>query len=270
MKIYFIIIILPFFIFQELISQETIDSDIIRNAQRNVCAIKILNKNKKETMALGCGVVLMTKVKGRNEYFVATAFHILKDILQSNELSVAISVFDKNGNVYEATEISEKNIIWANQSMDAALIVLPRNLKPEGEIPANYEFPGLANLKLIGEPNWGEDIYLFGYRWINEQTFIDILKKGILSVGTKDLPGYEGNLVYLIDNMANKGMSGGLAITSEGVGIGIISSYVYEVGDEFLNSDDLTVCLPLTIYFNALSSLIVNYPDQISKLLKEY
>lgn len=267
MKIYFFILILPFFIAQNLLSQESINSEIIRNAQRNVCAIKILNKNNKETMALGCGVVLMTKVKDRNEFFVATVFHILKDLIKSDEITASISLFDRNGNVYEVSKISGKNIIWTNQSMDAALILLPRNLKPEGDIPANYEFPGLANLKLIGEPNWGEDIYLFGYRWINEQTFIDIVKKGILSVGTKDLPGYEGNLVYLIDNMANKGMSGGLAFTSGGVGIGIISSYVYEVGDEFLNSDDLTVCLPLTIYFNALSSIIVNYSDEISKLL---
>lgn len=153
--------------------------------------------------------------------------------------------------------------------MDAALLVLPRDLQPGGDLPDNYEFPGLANLKLIGEPDWGEDIYLFGYRWINEDRFIDILKKGVLSVGTKDLPGYEGNLVYLIDNMANKGMSGGLAFNSDGVGIGIISSYVYETDNAYLNSDDLTVCLPLTIYFNVLGTMIINQADMIYNILQE-
>jgi len=267
-------LIIPFllifqFVSGSLFAQDKINPETIRNAQRNVCAINISVKESGKTLTLGCGVVFSSKVRDRNEYFVATAFHIVKELISNPGLQATISVFDQNGNIYTAGGISSKNIVWNNFSMDAALLVLPHDLKPRDNIPADYKFPGLANLKLIGEPTWGENIYLFGYRWINENSFIDIVKKGILSVGTKDLPGYEGHLVYLIDNMANKGMSGGLAFNERGVGIGIISSYVYETDNEFLNSDDLTVCLPLTIYFNVLGSVVINNPEIIRNIVDE-
>jgi len=269
MRKYIILSLISVFAFGGVFSQEKINPETIRNAQRNVCAINIMHAETGKTTALGCGVVVSSKVLDRNEYFVATAFHIVKDLISNPGLQATISVFDQNGNIYTAGGISGKNVVWRNFSMDAALLVLPRNLKPNAQIPSEYEFPGLANLKLIGEPTWGEDIYLFGYRWINESSFIDIVKKGILSVGTSELPGYEGHLVYLIDNMANKGMSGGLAFNERGVGIGIISSYVYETNNEFLNSDDLTVCLPLTMYFNVLSTLIINNPEIIKEIAGE-
>nr|NQU91519.1 trypsin-like peptidase domain-containing protein [Bacteroidota bacterium] len=269
MNKYIILSIFIGVIFTEAYTQENISNETIRSAQRNVCAINIMNAATGKTIALGCGVVFSSKVKDRNEYFIATAFHIVKNLAANESRQATITVFDNNGNVYIAEGITTKHVFWSNLSMDAALLVLPRDLKPGGNLPDDYEFPGLANLKLIGEPDWGEDIYLFGYRWINESAFIDILKKGILSVGTTDLPGYEGHLVYLIDNMANKGMSGGLAFDGRGVGIGIISSYVYETDNEFLNSDDLTVCLPLTMYFNVLGSVIINKPELINEIIGE-
>lgn len=269
MKKYIILPLLFISVISQAFAQEKINPETIRSAQRNVCAINIMQVESGKSTALGCGVVFSSKVSGRNEYFVATAFHIVREMLANDRLQATISVFDNNGNVYLAQGVTAKHIVWVNQSMDAALLVLPRNLKPAANIPDDYEFPGLANLKLIGEPDWGEDIYLLGYRWINETSFIDIVKKGILSVGTTNLPGYEGYLVYLIDNMANKGMSGGLAFDAKGVGIGIISSYVYETDNQFLNSDDLTVCLPLTIYFNVLSSVVIGQPELIKKIIGE-
>jgi len=269
MRIRFIILLLLLSTELSLMAQQPVDPDIFRNAQRNVCAIKVYLPAK-DVFSLGCGVVLRTEVKqGVNEYFVATAYHILSGLIEDKNASAMINVFDNNGKIYTTEEIGASNIIWTNRSMDAALLILPRNIKPEYAQPDNYVFPGFANLKLIGDPTWGQDIYLFGYRWLNENKFIDIVKKGILSVGTTELPGYEGHLVYLIDNMANMGMSGGLAFTPDGTGIGIISSYVYEPGDAFHNSDDLSVCLPLTIYFNALSSIIVSHRDHILNLLDE-
>ncbi|MCF8366333.1 MAG: serine protease [Bacteroidales bacterium] len=250
-------------------AQEKVSPEIIREAQRNVCAINIMHEVTGKSSALGCGVVFSSKVKDRNEYFIATAFHIVKELLENQDLIATISVFDNKGMTFLAKGVTAKNILWINTSMDAALLILPRDLKPTINVPANYEFSGLANLKRIGDPSWGEDIYLFGYRWINESSFIDIVKKGILSVGTTELPGYEGYLVYLIDNMANKGMSGGLAFNARGVGIGIISSYVYETNNQFLKSDDLTVCLPLTMYFNVLSNLIINNPELIKEIVGE-
>jgi len=251
--------------------QEKISPEILRTTQRNICAIKIVDNHSdhQKPIALGCGVVLMTPVQGRNEYFIATALHILEPLFKLDHASVTINMFDKNGNIYKIEKLSKSHIIWTNKTMDAALLVLPGNFQPVEQPAEEYEFPGLSNLKVIGEPDWGEDIYLFGYRWINEDTFLDVVKKGILSVGTKYLPGYEGNLVYLIDNMANIGMSGGLAFTKEGTGIGIISSYVYEAGNNLLNSDDLTVCLPLTIYFGALSAIIASDPEKIIELIDQ-
>jgi hypothetical protein len=269
MKNHFILLWIAFLWVSDLFPQEKIEHATIRQAQQNVCAIHIIEPESGKTMALGCGVVLMTRVNDQNEYFIATAFHIVKNLVSRNELQATISVFDNNGKLYSASGLTGKHVLWNNPSMDAALLVLPKDITPEEELPSDYEFPGLANLKLIGVPDWGEDIYLFGYRWINENRFIDIVKKGILSVGTSELPGYEGHLVYLIDNMANKGMSGGLAFNAEGVGIGIISSYVYETDNTYLNSDDLTVCLPLTFYFKVLGSLIINKKDLIIDILND-
>jgi len=269
MKKCFYLCVLILFLNMQVFAQQKIDPEIIRGAQRNVCAINILHAESGKTVAFGCGVVFGSKVKTRNEYFVATAFHIVDEMLTKRELQATISIFDMNSKTYIADSITAHHVIWSNASMDAALLVLPHNLKPSETIPDDYVFHGPANLKLVGEPAWGEEIYLLGYRWINENSFIDILKKGILSVGTTDLPGYEGHLVYLIDNMANKGMSGGLAFNQSGVGIGIISSYVYEPGNRLLNSDDLTVCLPLTEYFGVLGSLIINNPELITEIAGE-
>lgn len=248
-----------------------IDPGIIRTMQRNTCAIKIsetINASN-QLISFGCGVVLKSKVNGNNEYFVATVYHVVEKLFTSEKNNATISIFDINGNIFNAKNISRDHVLWVNKTMDAALLVVPKDLQPEGNLAKDYVFPGLQNLKLIGTPDWGQDIYLFGYRWMDENVFIDILKKGILSVGTDGLPGYEGNLVYLIDNMANKGMSGGLAFTNKGTGIGIISSYVYESNSQLQNSDDLTVCLPLTIYYNALSAIIGSEPEKISKLLNQ-
>jgi hypothetical protein len=173
-----------------------------------------------------------------------------------------VLAFDRSGILYKAGGLTRKHVLWQNESLDAALLLLPADLRPEGQIPMDYRYEGMAYLEKTEKPAWGQEIYLFGYRWMNEENFIDILKKGVLSVGTSKLPGYEGHLVFLIDNMANKGMSGGLAFTADGAGIGIISSYVYEVGTQLQKSDDLTVCLPMAFYFQALGDVIEARPDR--------
>lgn len=234
-------------------TQTNPDPELIREMQRSVCAIKTSGPGG---VSVGCGAVLMVDIDGQETYFIATANHIVKDLFDSNEANAEIMAFDKSGIMFKAGKVKKKNIVWRNADLDAALILIPADLRPEGQISMDYRYEGLASLKRTGTPVWGQDIYLFGYRWLNEERFIDILKKGILSVGTTELPGYEGHLVFLIDNMANKGMSGGLAFTAEGAGIGIISSYVYEVNSRLPSSDDLTVCLPLAFYFKALDDVI--------------
>ncbi|MBN2174848.1 MAG: trypsin-like peptidase domain-containing protein [Bacteroidales bacterium] len=258
------VIILP----SGLIAQQQISPETIRITQRSVCAIKIVDKGG-EVISMGCGVVLASKVKQKNEFFVATAFHVLSELFSAEGTTVSVIIFDKNGQAFRMDSITKKHMMWANSSMDAALLALPRKFIPVSKLPDSYKFPGFTNLQLIGEPDWGQDIYLFGYRWIDENTFIDVLKKGILSVGTTNLPGYEGNLVYLIDNMANKGMSGGLAFSADGVGIGIISSYVYESDNSLQNSDDLTVCLPLTLFFKALGNIVIMEEEKLLNVLSQ-
>ena len=234
------------------------DEGVIRRMQQTVCAIKVMGPSSGAVSGttVGCGVVLMQQLEGREVYFVATANHIVKDLFAGDDAGGEILAFDKSGVMYKASGLSREHVLWRNESLDAALLLLPIDLRPEGQVPMNYRYKGMAYLENTGKPEWGQDIYLFGYRWMNEEYFIDILKKGILSVGTSKLPGYEGHLVFLIDNMANKGMSGGLAFTAGGAGIGIISSYVYEVGTQVQNSDDLTVCLPMAFYFRALGDVI--------------
>ena len=258
-----------FFVIPLLIFGQTVPSpEHMRETQRSVCAIKVHGHSTEagSEISVGCGVVLMSKVDENNTYFIATANHILEGLFKDGSSHADIMVFDKTGMMYKTSEITKEHVLWRNVELDAALVLLPFDIRPEGQIPMGYKFKGLAHLKMIGQPNWGEDIYLFGYRWINEEIFIDILKKGILSVGTNQLPGYKEQLVFLIDNMANKGMSGGLAFTAEGTGIGIISSYVYEVNSRLQNSDDLTVCLPLTFFFDALAEVVEAKKSKIIQL----
>ena len=250
-----------------IFAQVTPDPELIRDMQRTVCAIKVMSGSggPGSGVAVGCGVVLMDNIDGQETYFVATANHIIKGLFESSDAVAEIMAFDKSGIMYKTAAVKKKNIVWRNPELDAALILLPPDVRPEGQIPMGYRYQGLAHLKMTGEPVWGQDIYLFGYRWMNEERFIDILKKGILSVGTTELPGYKGNLVFLIDNMANKGMSGGLAFAADGTGIGIISSYVYEVNSRLQGSDDLTVCLPLAFYMKALEDLIEADRDKLKQ-----
>lgn len=264
--------LLPFLLFPGRSSAQEDDlSETFRSAQRCVCAIRVMEGtgDDAESYSLGCGVVLSSKLKEKYEYFIATAYHVVEPVIEEDDMSMNINLFDQSGIMYSKSDVRRKHIAWFDKSVDAALIILPHGAVPAEELPDNYSFPGFQFLKQIGEPDWGEDIYLMGYRWMNEDLFIDILKKGIVSVGTKELPGYRGQLIYLIDNMANKGMSGGLAFRKDGTGIGIISSYVYEEGDRIQKSDDLTVCVPLMLYFNVLSTTVVNYRDEILKLLDE-
>jgi hypothetical protein len=250
-----------------LIAQTVPDPGLIRDMQRTVCAIKVMSGSggPGSGVAVGCGVVLMADIDGQETYFVATANHIVKGLFENSDAVAEIMAFDMSGIMYKTVSVKKKHIVWRNPELDAALILLPPDVRPEGQIPMGYRYQGLAHLKKIGEPLWGQDIYLFGYRWMNEERFIDILKKGILSVGTTELPGYKGNLVFLIDNMANKGMSGGLAYTVDGTGIGIISSYVYEVNSRLQGSDDLTVCLPLAFYMKALEDIIAADKDKLKQ-----
>jgi len=242
--------------------------ELIREMQRSVCAIKVLQNGPGtgSSVSVGCGVVLMEQIDGQNTYFIATANHIIKGLFESKDAGGEIIAFDRSGIMYKASGLTKQHVLWRNESLDAALLLLPADLRPEGQLPMNYRFEGLANLKMTGQPEWGQEIYLFGYRWMNEEYFIDILKKGILSVGTTRLPGYEGHLVFLIDNMANKGMSGGLAFSADGSGIGIISSYVFEMNSDLQKSDDLTVCLPLAFYFQALEDVVSANKDRLKQL----
>lgn len=249
-------------------AQNAPSPELIRDTQRSVCAVKIVSKTSSGgmTASVGCGVVLMSRVDEKKTYFIATASHIVERLFSDEQASAEILVFDNSGMMYKTSGIKREHVLWRNRELDAALLLLPEDLKMEGDPPAGYSFNGLSNLKMIGQPAWGEEIYLFGYRWLTGDHFIDILKKGILSVGTTRLPGYEGHLVFLIDNMANKGMSGGLAFTAEGKGIGIISSYVYEVDSSLQNSDDLTVCLPLSFFYKALEEVITTDKEKIMRL----
>lgn len=252
------------------VNQDQIDERLLRDAQRSVCFIKIVQniENKPKYISSGCGVIINTIVEGKAIFFCATAYHVIEDLIKMKETFAIFDLFDLNGQMYELTNIDEKNIIWRKESLDAAIIMLPDKIPLPTKLPKDFSFPGLKNLQNISLPKWGEDVFLFGYRSINNSEFIDILKKGIISTSANNIPGYQGNTVFIVDNMANKGMSGGLVFTTNGSGVAIISSYLLENESKIQTSDDLTICLPLQVYFEQMKKFVEENKTKVLEFIK--
>lgn len=243
------------------------DSLDFNKMDKSICRIYIHQKiEKDEIISMGSGIVVSSSSTGVRSYYVFTAHHVIDNLLKLKQSYIKIYFTDIDNNILYTKELGEEHIIWKNESMDAAIISIPKMLThkkfQEGYIP-----PGLEILKLIGDAKIGEDIYMLGERWLKENYSISILKKGVISTLTNKFPGYKGHYIYLIDKMANKGMSGGLIYNTSGKGIAMISSYVVENDKKIRTSDDLTVGIPLSILFNQLEKVIVKSGEQIKSIL---
>jgi len=261
------IIILIFLFTNSLFSESTPKDSLFQSAQRSVCFIKIIQEieGNSEFLSSGCGVILKDDVEDKIFYCFATAYHVIEPLIKMRNTYASVKMYDQNGYRYSTKNVNLNNIIWKDKSADAALVLIPSKVSIIGDRPEGYKYPGLHFLKSISVPDWGEEVYLIGYRLIDSNTYLYIIKKGIVSSMTTTLPGYLGNSVFLVDNMANKGMSGGLVINSLGKGLSVISGYILEKERKVQTSDDLTVSLSLDIFYNKMKS----QKDVVKKLLKE-
>jgi hypothetical protein len=99
--------------------------------------------------------------------------------------------------------------------MDAAIIASPATLF-HGPLSEGQTVGGLALVKEMTSASMGQDVFMVGRRWLGGKQSTAILKKGIISTVTTDLPGYKGHAIILGDTMSSIGMTGGLVFTERG------------------------------------------------------
>jgi len=241
------------------------ETDVFTQAARAVCRIYVECKLDKQTkIGRGSGVVLKRAIQNTGCYFVCTAYHVIENLLMTRDPNCSVYLSDPNGVKLWTKDVSREHVVWRDRLMDAAIIALPMGLHHAGDETVT----GIAFVKSIRGPSVGQDVFMVGRRWVRKNTSIPILKRGIVSTITASLPNHQGHKVILVDKMSNKGMSGGLLFAADGQGIGMIVSYVLESDQRVRTSDDLTVCIPLSILFQELNSAISEREDEILHLVR--
>jgi len=245
------------------------ESNVFERTEKYICRIYVEHElDGRKIINRGCGIVLRQTIKESVCYFVCTAYHVVEDLLTVRNVGCEIFVSDFNDIKYWNKNIRAEHIVWRNREMDAAIIALPKNLFHD-PFTEGYEFQGISYVKTVTTATIGQEVYMIGYRWHSEKSSTVIFKKGIVSTVTKTLPGYKGHRVFLVDKMSNKGMSGGLLFTNDGRGIAMISSYILESDQRLRTSDDLTVCVPLSVLFKKLKSVILGNEEEILTLIRK-
>jgi len=249
------------------------ETPVFSQVERCLCRIYLEHElDGRRVTERGCGVVFRHRIQDSHCYFVCTAYHVIENMLLMNNVTCRIflqdcRVADSNSPKYWPDRIRRDHIVWRNREMDAAIIALPAILSHD-PFPEGYKFPGLAYVKQIADASMGQEVFMMGPRWYTDKVSGLILKRGIISGITKELPRYKGHPIFLVDQMSNKGMSGGLLFSNDGRGIGMISSYVLESDQGLRTSDDLTVCVPLSILLDELQSVISEKGDKVLSLIR--
>jgi len=242
------------------------DNKVFEKIARCVCKIYIEHElDGGVTKSRGSGIVLKKQIKNTSTYFACTAYHVIEDILRIQNVKSEIFFFDSNG-IKCWANIYRENIIWRNREMDSAIIAIPSNISHK-KLDENLQIGEPEFVKDIVIPSIGQSVYMMGYRWLRDRDANPIFKKGILSAILDDLPGHVGHHVFLIDKMANKGMSGGLIFSNRGKAIAMISSYLLETEQKIRTSDDITVGIPMIVLLKELETEIDKNGDRILEII---
>lgn len=218
-------------------------------------------EGKTETK-VGTGINIRESINNKLTLFVFTADHIIEGLFKLKNSKLQIYFSDLDNNIYSTDSLDFKNVIWHDSGMDAAILVIPELLYHK-TFPDNYNPPVIPSLEKIEKGFTGEDVYMLGRRWLTGKNNIPIFKKGIVSTITKNFPRFEGHIIYIIDKMANKGMSGGLIFNRDFQGIALISGYILEKEKKIQTSDDLTVGISLNMMFTKLKALIDEHGESL-------
>ncbi|MCD4783794.1 MAG: serine protease [Candidatus Eremiobacteraeota bacterium] len=255
--------------------------DIFLGNRGCISLIEIYDNGK--FRSFGSGVIIKFNIKKKPVHFLVTAAHVVKKMEDSPEsMKASIAIRDKEWNQIEGW-ITSESILYTDKKYDFSIVKIPENMVISGE-DDEKKVLNIQFLKKIntGSVPTGTDCVMVGHRLMiirgRKRRYIYITKSGIVAgkyfVDGNDLPPY-----YIIDSMANKGMSGGVVFVKEtGSGIGIISGYYHEPRQKiirkaenkeeiteyyFYPSSDLTVVVPMGIVWESLLKLIKDDPDKI-------
>lgn len=242
---------------------ENKNTNLYEEMNKKVCRIYIQQEFEGQTITTsGTGINIGKQINNVIIPFVFTANHVIENLLKLKNSYLTVYFTNTNNNTFFTSNLSEDNIIWRDADMDVAIIGIPKNVYTTITSESNFDFK-IVCLENIRNGNVGQEVYMLGKRWVEGKKNISIYKKGIISAYTSDFPDYENIPVYLIDKMANKGMSGGLIFNDDYVGIALIIGYVLEREKKIRTSDDLTIGIPLLPLIQKLDSIILEDGDNI-------
>lgn len=233
--------------------------------------------------SFGSGVIVKINIRKKPVYFLVTAAHVVKKIEDSPEsMKASVAIRDKEWNQVEG-QITSDSILYTDKKYDFSIVKIPDNAVISGEDDEkkilNIQFLQKIN---TGSVPTGTDCVMIGHRLMKirgrKRRYIYVTKGGIIA-GKYFVDGNNQPPYYIIDSMANKGMSGGVVFVKKtGSGIGIISGYYNEPRKKILKktdnkeeiteyyfypSSDLTVVVPIGIIWKSLRKLIEDDPDAI-------
>jgi len=253
--------------------------DILLGNRGSIALIELYKDNKYS--GFGSGVILKLNIDKKQIFLLVTAAHVLKDMQESPEsMKAVVAVRDKSWKQIEG-EITSKSILYTDKEYDFSIIKIPDNVVIYGK--DNPQVMKIQFLKKVntGRVPTGTGCVMVGHRLMrikgSKRRYIYVTKSGIIAgkyYVEDNQPPY-----YIMDSMANKGMSGGMVfIKKTGAGIGIISGYYKEPRQKILRktenneeftdyyfypSSDLTVVVAIGIVWRKLQKLIKDNPNLI-------
>jgi S1-C subfamily serine protease len=260
---YFILFIL---FFSTLTSAENISNVNNRNAtitkaKAYTCLVEICQFNSKDTFKIkqGTGAIVKYKIADNKYfYFCLTVCHVVQPLLKDSSTFCEIVGITPNGLSYRASGAKgNAELIWADEKKDMAIIRIKTPLPLLGQTQTINEIPVLNGYMNSDDVSLGDEVYMMGYRLLNQLTYNFIVKEGMVAASIGNHPLLDNIPVFYIDKMANKGMSGGTVFYENGKGLGIMEGYVLESGNPLGMSDDLTIVIPFYLYFKVLDQLTI-------------
>jgi hypothetical protein len=247
---------------------------VFKQAKEYTCLILIHKNNAKgsdEIVSSGCGTIVKFPTRIGDRFFCLTANHVVNNYLELTD-SFKIEILLRNNSDQILRCFGGVDIVrpvWRHDIHDLAILMLPKKMHLVGTDSASVtEIPFLRYIANPDSVEIGSKVCMLGYRYLSGGTYNYVLKNGIISAMVTNHPSFGNAMVFYVNQMANKGMSGGSVSLSNGNGLGIMLAYLIEPGSQAQLSDDLTVIVPYIYFFAKLKELAFRddvMPDNIKE-----
>lgn len=232
--------------------------EAIRNAMETTCLILVHEEDGEggtTPVSQGSGSIVKFRTDVGDRYFCLTAYHVLRRYLDETQgYKIEILSRNRKGVTFRAfggTKVVRP--VWVHDSKDLGILLLPKEFEIVGSNSSLVrDIPHLKRIHIPDSIRIGTTVRMLGYRHLRDGTFSYVLKEGIIASRVDHHPAVGNAMVFYIDQMANRGMSGGTVFLENGNGLGIVHGYLSESGRLISMSDDLTVVVPYTYFYDIL------------------